>query len=80
MAAPMVTQPALWQVLATLIIWPYTNDAAEEFGRVFTELKRAGRSMQQIEIQIGAIARTLLARPESSMGVMTGQPKTRTTL
>ena len=50
---------ALRQALATLIIWPYTNDAAEEFGRVFAELKRAGRSMQQIDIQIGAIARTL---------------------
>ena len=50
---------ALRQALATLIIWPDTNDAAEEFGRVFAELKRAGRSMQQIDIQIGAIARTL---------------------
>ena len=50
---------ALRQALATLIIWPYTNDAAEEFGRVFAELKRAGRPMQQIDIQIGAIARTL---------------------
>ncbi len=50
---------ALRQALATLIIWPDTNDAAEEFGRVFAELKRAGRPMQQIDIQIGAIARTL---------------------
>ena len=50
---------SLRQALATLVIWPYTNEAAEEFGRVFAELKRAGRSMQQIDIQIGAIARTL---------------------
>ena len=49
----------LRQALATLVIWPYTNEAAEEFGRVFAELKRAGRPMQQIDIQIGAIARTL---------------------
>ena len=50
---------ALRQALATLIIWPDTNAAAEEFGRVFADLKRTGRSMQQIDIQIGAIARTL---------------------
>src|SRR5881409_2381868 len=50
---------ALRQALATLVIWPYTTEAAEEFGRVFAELKRAGRMIQQIDMQIGAIARTL---------------------
>lgn len=49
----------LRQALATLVIWPYTNEAAEEFGRVFAELKRSGRMIQQIDMQIGAIARTL---------------------
>ena len=49
----------LRQALATLVIWPYTTEAAEEFGRVFAELKRAGRMIQQIDMQIGAIARTL---------------------
>lgn len=50
---------SLRQALATLVIWPYTNEAAEEFGRVFAELKRSGRMIQQIDMQIGAIARTL---------------------
>jgi tRNA(fMet)-specific endonuclease VapC len=30
-----------------------------EYGRLFAELRRAGRPMQQIDIQIGALARTL---------------------
>src|ERR1700687_2745995 len=50
---------SLRQALATLRIWPYTPEAAEEYGRIFAELKRAGRVIQQVDIQIGAIARTL---------------------
>ena len=49
----------LHQALSTLIIWPYTAEAAEEYGRVLSELKRLGRVIQQIDMQIGAIARTL---------------------
>jgi tRNA(fMet)-specific endonuclease VapC len=49
----------LRQALSTLMIWPYTAAAAEEYGRIFAELKRAGRTIQQIDMQIGAIARTL---------------------
>jgi tRNA(fMet)-specific endonuclease VapC len=45
--------------LSRLVIWPYTNEAAEAFGRIFTELRRIGRPMQQIDIQIAAIALTL---------------------
>jgi tRNA(fMet)-specific endonuclease VapC len=50
---------SLRHALSTLILWPFTVEAAEEYGRVFAELKRAGRPMQQIDMQIGAIARTL---------------------
>jgi tRNA(fMet)-specific endonuclease VapC len=49
----------LKKALSTLIIWPFTADAAEQYGRIFAELKRAGQVIQQIDIQIGAIARTL---------------------
>ncbi len=45
--------------LGHLTIWPYTNAAAEVFGRLFAELRRIGRPMQQIDIQIAAIALTL---------------------
>jgi tRNA(fMet)-specific endonuclease VapC len=34
-------------------------DAAEEYGRIFAEMRRTGRTIQQIDMQIGAIARTL---------------------
>jgi tRNA(fMet)-specific endonuclease VapC len=40
-------------------VWPFTNDAAEEYGRLAAELLRIGRPMQQIDIQIAAIALTL---------------------
>ena len=49
----------LRRALSRLFLWPYTNEAAQEYGLVFTELRRAGRVIQQIDMQIGAIARTL---------------------
>jgi tRNA(fMet)-specific endonuclease VapC len=45
--------------LSRLIVWPYNNAAAEQYGRLFAELRRLGRPMQQIDIQIAAIALTL---------------------
>lgn len=42
--------------LSHLILWPYDEAAAVEYGRIFTELKRIGRPMQQVDIQIAAIA------------------------
>jgi tRNA(fMet)-specific endonuclease VapC len=45
--------------LGDLTIWPYTDNAALEFGRIFADLKRRGRPIQQIDIQIAAIVRTL---------------------
>jgi tRNA(fMet)-specific endonuclease VapC len=45
--------------LGALRVWPYTNEAAAEFGRLRTHLRRAGRTMQIVDIQIAAIALTL---------------------
>ena len=45
--------------LATLILWPFDSVAAWEYGRLYAELRRIGRPMQQIDIQIAAIALTL---------------------
>jgi tRNA(fMet)-specific endonuclease VapC len=42
-----------------LIVWPYDELAARCFGEIFAELRRVGRPMQQIDVQIGAIALTL---------------------
>jgi tRNA(fMet)-specific endonuclease VapC len=42
-----------------LRLWPYEKAAALEFGRVRAELRKKGRPIQQIDIQIAAIALTL---------------------
>ena len=66
----------LRRALSQLSIWPYTAEAAAEFGRNFTELRRAGRPMQQIDMQIGAIARTLpncvIVSKDSDFSAITG--------
>src|SRR5258708_5725960 len=49
----------LRHALSRLIVWPYTNEAAEQFGRVFAELRRVGRPMQQIDIMVAAVAFSL---------------------
>jgi tRNA(fMet)-specific endonuclease VapC len=49
----------LKHALARLMIWPYSVDAAVQYGRLITELRRIGRPMQQVDIQIAAIACTL---------------------
>jgi tRNA(fMet)-specific endonuclease VapC len=45
--------------LARLVVWPYTAEAAREFGRIFAELRLLGWPMQQVDMMIAAIARTL---------------------
>lgn len=47
------------RVLAMWTIWPFDLHAAEEFGRIFAELRRIGPPMQQVDLQIAAIARGL---------------------
>ena len=37
-------------------VWPFDETAAKKFGEVAAELIRLGRKMQQIDIQIAAIA------------------------
>jgi tRNA(fMet)-specific endonuclease VapC len=45
--------------LSRIVCWPFDRRAAEEYGRLFAELRRRGRPMQQIDIQIAAVALTL---------------------
>jgi tRNA(fMet)-specific endonuclease VapC len=54
-----VNRERLIRALAGLSCWPYTRDASEEYGRLAAELKRAGRIIQQVDLQIAAIALTL---------------------
>jgi tRNA(fMet)-specific endonuclease VapC len=48
--------------LSRLAVWPFERRAAAEFGRILTEMRRAGRIIQQIDIQIATIAKTLGTR------------------
>ena len=46
----------LRRALSKMACWPFDRPAAEEYGRLAAELRRLGRPMQQIDIQIAAIA------------------------
>jgi tRNA(fMet)-specific endonuclease VapC len=49
----------LRRVLPDLIVWPLTEYAAEEYGRIAAELKRTGRPIGKIDMLIAAIALSL---------------------
>ncbi|MBY0459206.1 MAG: type II toxin-antitoxin system VapC family toxin [Gemmataceae bacterium] len=51
--------PVLERGLATFVLWPFDEAAAWEYGRLYAELRRLGRPMQQIDIQLAAIALSL---------------------
>lgn len=57
------SRDATWDVvrraLSLFVLWPFDKKGAYEFGRLFAELRRIGRPMQQIDIQTAAIAFTL---------------------
>lgn len=40
-------------------LWPFTPEAAEVYGRLYAQLRRTGRTMQQVDLQVAAIALTL---------------------
>jgi tRNA(fMet)-specific endonuclease VapC len=50
--------------------------AAEEYGRLYAELRRRGRPMQQVDVQIAAIALTLgqcvVATTDSDLAAVPG--------
>jgi tRNA(fMet)-specific endonuclease VapC len=64
--------------LSRLILWPYDDLAAAEFGRVFTELKRQGRPMQQIDIMVAAVAFAIgnctVVSADSNLSAVPGLP------
>ncbi len=42
-----------------LRLWPFTPEAAEVYGRLHAILRRNGRTIQQVDLQIAAIALAL---------------------
>jgi tRNA(fMet)-specific endonuclease VapC len=45
--------------LSRIVCWPFDRSAAEEFGRISADLKRRGRPIQGIDVQIAVIALAL---------------------
>ena len=40
-------------------LWPFTPDAAREYGRLYATLRQRGRTIQTVDLMIAAIALTL---------------------
>ena len=49
----------LWRSVLRWMLWPFESDAAEEYGGLYAQLRRAGRIIQQVDLQSAAIALTL---------------------
>jgi tRNA(fMet)-specific endonuclease VapC len=49
----------LKHALIGMACWPYTREAAEEYGRLAAEMKRTWRPMQQVDLQVAALAMAL---------------------
>jgi len=56
---PQRNADRLRRVLPELIVWPVTESAAEEYGRIAAELKRIGRPIGRFDMLISAIALSL---------------------
>jgi tRNA(fMet)-specific endonuclease VapC len=54
-----INRPRVVRALSRIKCWPFDRLAVEEYGRIAAELGRIGRPMQQIDIMIAAIARSL---------------------
>jgi len=57
--APARQRKKLKHGLRAITIWPFDEAAAWEYGRIYAKLRRIGRPMQQIDMQIAAIALSL---------------------
>ena len=46
----------VFRVRSHFAMWPFDEEASEEYARLFATLTRIGRPMQQIDIQVAAVA------------------------
>ncbi len=64
--------------LGTLTVWPFTETAAAEYGRIASALRRRGRTIQTPDIMIAAIALTLgncsVDTSDSDLAAVAGLP------
>ena len=49
----------LRMALPTLKVWPFEQDGAFEYGRIYAELARLGRPMGIVDMMVAAVAKTL---------------------
>lgn len=45
--------------LSLFRLWPFTLEAAREYGRLYAVLRRSGRTIQPVDLMVAAIALTL---------------------
>jgi tRNA(fMet)-specific endonuclease VapC len=66
----------LFRVRSHFATWPFDEDAALEYARVWATLTRIGRPMQQIDMQIAAVAlsrgNTTVATYDSDLSAVPG--------
>ena len=66
----------MWRNIAQLALWSFDKAAAIEFGRLYAELRRAGRTLQVPDLQIAAIALSLgncaVLSKDSDLGAVPG--------
>ncbi|MFM9963952.1 MAG: type II toxin-antitoxin system VapC family toxin [Planctomycetaceae bacterium] len=63
-----------WEVVRRTIgsfaLWPYDKPAAHEFGRIFADLKRRGRPIQQVDIMMPpSLGRSATARSSRATAI-----------
>ena len=75
-----VNRDRLWHQMKKLRIWPFDKQAAIAYGRIYADLRRIGRPMQQIDIQVAAIAmalgNTTVVTKDSDLSAVPGLPVT----
>lgn len=49
----------LWRSVTRWSLWPFDVEATKEYGRLYAVLRRAGRIIQQVDLQSAAIALSL---------------------
>jgi tRNA(fMet)-specific endonuclease VapC len=64
--------------LERIPLWPFNREAAEEFGRIDAELRRLGRPIGKVDIEIAAIAlamgNTTVVSADADLTAVSGLP------
>ena len=62
----------VWHAIQRLRLWSFDKAAAEEFGRLWAELKRRGRPMQQIAAIAISLGNTVVVTKDSDFAAVPG--------